>query len=88
MTKNKDIDFRVFARAAGAVVKYEKDEVIFKERDPPNHMYIVLAGSVEITSHGKVIETIHEGKALGFVSSLDHRPRATTARAVRTANSR
>ena len=75
------MDFRVFAREAGTVVKFERDEVIFRERDPPDFMYIVLAGSVEILSHGKVIETIAEGKALGFASIIDLRPRATTGRA-------
>jgi CRP/FNR family cyclic AMP-dependent transcriptional regulator len=81
MTMHKDIDFRVFAHEAGVVVKYGKDKVIFKEQDPPKSMYIILTGSVEITSHGKVIETINEGKALGFVSILDNRPHVTTARA-------
>ena len=44
-------------------------------------MYIVLSGSVEITSHTKVIETIHAGNALGVISLLDDQPRTTTARA-------
>ena len=81
MTKNKDIDFRVFARGAGRVVRYHADEVIFREGDPSDSMYIVLSGSVDIASHGKAIETIGEGRALGFASILDNRPRATTARA-------
>ena len=81
MSRNKDIDFRLFARAAGEVVHYEKGDVIFKEHDRPNYMYIILSGSVEIISHDKLVEIIHEGSALGFVSVLDGRPRATTARA-------
>ena len=81
MSKNNDIDFRVFARGAGKVVKFEGGDVIFREGEPPSAMYIVLKGSVEIISHDKIIETIHEGQALGIVSLLDNQPRATTARA-------
>lgn len=76
-----NIDFRAFARGAGEVIRYARQDVIFRERDPSSFMYIVLSGSVEITSHDKVIETIHEGQALGIVSLLDREPRATTARA-------
>jgi CRP-like cAMP-binding protein len=83
-TRHRDIDFRVFAREAGTVVKYEEGDVIFRERDPPDVMYIVLAGSLEILSHGKAIETIAEGKGLGLVSILDNQPRVTTARACET----
>jgi CRP-like cAMP-binding protein len=81
MTAHKDIDFRVFARGVADVVTYDANEIIFRESDPPRHMYIVLSGSVEIASHDKVIETIYEGQALGIISLLDDHPRATTARA-------
>jgi len=77
----ESLDFREFARAVGTVMSYRPDEVIFQENDTPRFMYVVLAGAVEITSHGKVIETIHEGNALGIVSLLDEQPRTTTARA-------
>jgi len=82
MTKHKDIDFRVFARGAGTVAKFDQDAVIFREGEPSDLMYIILTGSVEIDSHGKFIETIQAGRALGFVSALDQSPRATTARAL------
>jgi CRP/FNR family transcriptional regulator, cyclic AMP receptor protein len=81
MSKHKDIDFREFARSVATVTNYAKNDVIFRENDPPQYMYIVLTGSVEITSHAKVIEVIHEGDALGILSLLDGQPRTTTARA-------
>jgi CRP-like cAMP-binding protein len=74
-------DFRDFARGVGRVMSYQPDDVIFREHDLPHFMYIVLEGSVEITSHGRVIETVHAGHALGVVSLIDNEPRATTARA-------
>jgi CRP/FNR family cyclic AMP-dependent transcriptional regulator len=73
------IDFREFARAVGTVMSYATNDIVFRENDPPSFMYIVLSGSVEITSRGKVIETIHEGNALGILSLLDEQPRTTTA---------
>jgi CRP/FNR family cyclic AMP-dependent transcriptional regulator len=79
MAMHGQIDFREFARAVGTVMSYAEDDIVFRENDPPNYMYIVLSGSVEIISHGKVIETIHEGNALGIISLLDDEPRTTTA---------
>jgi CRP/FNR family cyclic AMP-dependent transcriptional regulator len=81
MQMHKDIDFREFARGVARVETYRKNDVIFHENDPPNHMYIVLSGSVEISRHSKVIETVGEGMAIGILSLLDGNPRATTARA-------
>ena len=74
------IDFREFARALGTVVRFGAGDIIFREADPPTCMYIVLSGCVEITAHDKVIETIHESKALGILSLLDGQPRTATAR--------
>ncbi|MEA2740704.1 MAG: family transcriptional regulator, cyclic receptor protein [Acetobacteraceae bacterium] len=78
---DQGIDFRTFARAVATVADYARNDVIFREGDAPRCMYIVLSGSVEISSHGKVIETIHDGNALGILSLLDEQPRSTTARA-------
>lgn len=75
-------DFRPFARSVGVVMKYHDGDTIFREGDAPDHMYVVLDGAVEIMSHGKVIETVHEGQALGIVSLLDGEVRTATARAV------
>lgn len=75
-------DFRPFARSIGTVMKYRKGDLIFREGDGPEHMYVVLSGAVEIASHGKVIETVQEGQALGIVSLLDGAARTATAQAV------
>jgi CRP/FNR family transcriptional regulator, cyclic AMP receptor protein len=77
---HKDIDFREFARGVATVRNCSSGEVIYLEGDLPECMYIVLSGSVEISSRGKVIETIDEGMALGFLSLMDGKGRTTTAR--------
>jgi CRP-like cAMP-binding protein len=81
MGMNGEIDFRDFARAVGTVMTYAKNDIIFREDDPPRFMYIVLSGSVDITKHTTVIETIYEGNALGILALLDDQPRTITARA-------
>lgn len=75
-------DFRAFARSVGTVMDYRSGDVIFREGDPPRYMYVVLSGAVEVTSHHKVIEVVHEGHALGIISLLDEQLRTATARAV------
>lgn len=74
-------DFRQFARSVGTVMTYRAGDIIFRENDPPRFMYVVLTGVVEIGSHHKIIEMVHEGHALGIISLLDNQPRTATARA-------
>src|SRR6516225_9746007 len=44
-------------------------------------MYIVLKGSVEMSTKDKVVVTIPEGKPFGMISLIDKKLRANTARA-------
>ena len=44
-------------------------------------MYIVLKGSVEMSTRDKVVVTIPERKPFGMLSLIDKQPRANTARA-------
>jgi CRP/FNR family cyclic AMP-dependent transcriptional regulator len=76
----KEIDFREFARAVGTVLKYPAGQILFQENDPPRFMYIVLSGSVEITSHNKRIEEVGQGDAFGILSLVDEKPSTITAR--------
>jgi CRP/FNR family transcriptional regulator, cyclic AMP receptor protein len=73
------MDFRMFARTVGTVMTYGVGDAIFREKDAPRYMYIVLTGEVEMRSHDRIIETIHEGNALGILSLLDEQPRTATA---------
>ena len=75
------VDVRTFARSMGTVLSYKLGDTIFQENDTPQFMYVVLAGSVEISTHGKQIETIHEGDAFDILPLLDDLPVPITARA-------
>ncbi|HKM63520.1 MAG TPA: Crp/Fnr family transcriptional regulator [Acidisphaera sp.] len=76
-----ELDFRDFARTAGAVVRYKAGAVIFEHGDEAEDMWIVLSGLVDIEAHDKLIETVGENYALGILSLIDNLPRSSTARA-------
>ena len=42
-------------------------------------MYVLLRGKVEITSHGKTVQTLCPGEAFGIVSVLDGKLRTAAA---------
>jgi len=74
-----DVDFRETARSLGATVTFPVGATIFREGDPPDHMYIVLEGAIDVSHCGQVIESIGPGDALGIGSLLDNKPRTATA---------
>jgi CRP-like cAMP-binding protein len=76
-----DIDMRTFAKRAGATVKVPAGSVIFNKGDSGDCMYVVQAGAIDMVIGDKVIETIGENQALGFMSMIDEQPRSSTARA-------
>ena len=82
MAELATMDFRQFARSVGTVMDYAPGDVVFREGDPSRSMYVVLQGEVDISSHGKTLETIHAGDAMGIVALLDEQPRTATARAI------
>ena len=81
MVVDEKTDFRQIARAGGSVLSYRAGDFIFREGDTAAFMYIVLTGSVEMSTRDKVVVTIPEGKPFGMLSLIDHRLRANTARA-------
>jgi CRP/FNR family transcriptional regulator, cyclic AMP receptor protein len=54
-------------------------QVIFKQGEVGDVMYIVQEGEVDILLHDKVIETVEVGGILGELALIDNRPRAASA---------
>jgi CRP-like cAMP-binding protein len=57
--------------AGATVVEFEPGEIIFREGEPANRLYLIESGEVELESRsagcGTVrLETLHEGEALGW----------------------
>ncbi|MEI8145252.1 MAG: Crp/Fnr family transcriptional regulator [Alphaproteobacteria bacterium] len=82
MSTNPTHDFRQIASGLGTVMTYRAGDTLFREGDEPVYLYFVMRGKIEVTSHGKFIEFVEDGRALGTVSMIDKNPRSATARAV------
>jgi CRP-like cAMP-binding protein len=81
MIVDEKTDFREIAREGGTVISYRAGDFIFREGDSAGFMYIVLKGSVEMSTKDKVVVTIPERKPFGMISLIDKKLRANTARA-------
>ena len=77
----KPLDVRQISRSLGVVLRFAARDILFREGDQPNCMYILLNGEVELRRREVVIETVGPGQALGIVSLLDNEPRTVTAEA-------
>ncbi len=53
--------------------------VVFNAGDPGDCMYAVIEGTVEISLHGVVIETIEPHGVFGEMALVENRPRSATA---------
>ena len=82
MVPDDKTDFRDIARDGGTVLSYRAGDFIFREGDTAGFMYIVLKGSVEMSTKDKVVVTISEGKPFGMLSLIDKKLRANSARAI------
>ncbi len=81
MVVDEKTDFRGIARAGGLTMTYRAGDTIFREGDTASCMYVVLKGSVEMSTKDKSVATIPEGKPFGMLSIIDKQPRANSARA-------
>jgi CRP/FNR family cyclic AMP-dependent transcriptional regulator len=70
--------FNLF-RNSTDVKTFTAGEVIFKQGQIGDFMYVVQEGEVDILIGSKVIETVEPGGLLGELALIDNRPRAATA---------
>jgi CRP-like cAMP-binding protein len=69
----------LFKHAEGGQA-FTAGQTIFKQGDEPRGlMYVVQEGTVDITSNGKLIETIGPGSFLGEIGLVASSPRSATA---------
>lgn len=68
------------------VVAYRDGEMVFRQGDPGDRMYVVMAGAVRIFRQTGDTETVLGelgfGEMFGELSLFDQRPRSASARAV------
>lgn len=59
--------------------QFKEGEIIFKEGDPGNCMYIIKEGAVEVTVAGKKFIVAKSGDLLGEMALIDSSSRSATA---------
>ncbi len=58
------------------------DNVIFRDEDPGESMFIVLTGAVELIKNNQVIATLGPGEFIGETALIQSEPRSATAKSV------
>lgn len=71
---------------AGGVRQFKKGEILFKEGDPSDAMYVIKKGTIAITkakgSSEIILAELRAGEMLGEMAFFDGKPRSAGARAI------
>jgi CRP/FNR family transcriptional regulator, cyclic AMP receptor protein len=73
------VDFAILAGSGAPVRAYKAGEVIFREGDPAEELFIVKAGKVEIRLGNRLIDSLQELNIFGEMALIDRGPRSATA---------
>lgn len=60
-------------------VEFARGEVIFREHDPADYMYVILSGEVEISLRGEPLGAELEGGVIGEMAMINDSQRSATA---------
>ena len=63
-------------------VHFEPGETIFRQGEPTDAIYFILAGRVAIERNGRVVRQFTEKQAFGTVAALDRKPAVHTVKAM------
>jgi CRP-like cAMP-binding protein len=63
-------------------VHFEPGETIFRQGEPTDAIYLILAGRVTIESNGRIVREITDRQAFGTVAALDRNPAVHTLKAM------
>ena len=73
------VDFRLLAGAGAPARDYKAGDVVFKEGDPAQELFIIQSGEVEIRLGNRVLETLPQYSIFGEMALADAAPRSATA---------
>ena len=73
------VDFAILAGAGAPVRSFKAGEVIFRQGDPADELYIVKSGKVEIRLGNRLLDTLPELSIFGEMALIDHNARSATA---------
>ena len=79
-------EWQMIIRSA-QTIPFEKDDILLKEGERDDAVYIVISGQVEVISgrafkRVKRLAVIDEGSVFGEVAFFDNRPRSASVRAI------
>ena len=66
-------------RNEGETEEHRAGEVLFREGDRGDAMFVILEGKVELRVNGTVFETLGPGGVLGEMALIDQSPRVASA---------
>jgi len=69
------VDFGILAGAGAPTRSYKAGDVIFREGDPAQELYIVKSGKVEVRLGNRWLDTLPELSIFGEVALIDRSPR-------------
>ncbi len=73
------IDFGILAGARAPGREYKAGDVIFREGDPAEELFIVKSGTVEIRLGNRLLDTLTERSIFGEMALIDPGARSATA---------
>lgn len=76
---DQPVDFRILAGAGVPVCDFKAGEVIFREGDPAQELFVVQSGEVEIRRGNRHLETLTQYGIFGEMALIDSSPRSATA---------
>jgi CRP/FNR family cyclic AMP-dependent transcriptional regulator len=80
------IDFRILAGAGVPTRDYKAGDVIFKEGDAAQELFIIQSGEVEIRLGNRLLEKLPQFSIFGEMALIDASPRSATAVAASDVN--
>ena len=73
------IDFGLLTGAGASVRAYNADDVIFRQGDKAEELYVIQSGTVEIRLGNRLLDTLPERSIFGEMALIDGAPRSATA---------
>jgi len=73
------IDFGILAGAGAPVRDFKAGDVIFRQGDKAEELFVIQSGSVEIRLGSRLLDTLPERSIFGEMALIDGAPRSATA---------
>lgn len=77
MAETADVDFGILAGAGAPTRSYKAGEVIFRQGDPAEELFIVKSGKVDRLGN-RLLDTLPELSIFGEMALIDRSPRSAT----------